>query len=77
MNQRTKEFIIAVLNHKPIYGNTSVNSFVEGMKLIEPGFKTRQTLTKDLEKNDFSYFINESGAVYEIYRYKNPNHKKG
>ncbi|MFD2100543.1 hypothetical protein [Flagellimonas iocasae] len=75
MNQRTKEFIVAVQNHDTIYGETSITAFVEGMKAIEQGFYTRQTLADKLERGNFTYFVNKSGVVYEIYRYKNPNYK--
>ena len=77
MNSRTKEFIVAIQAHKPIYGNTTISSFVDGMKLIESGFLSRETLTKHLDENDFYFYINPSGLVYEIYRYKNPNYIKG
>ncbi len=75
MNKRTKEFILAIQDHKPIYGNTNLNAFVTGMKSIEPNFKSRDTLKNDLDENEFSFFINPSGLVYEIYRYKNPNYE--
>lgn len=77
MNSRTKEFIIAIIDHKPIYGNTNLNAFYEGMKLIEPKFKSKISLQKDLDLNDFSFYVNPIGSVYEIYRYPNPNYKKG
>ena len=77
MNQRTKEFFIAVQDHIPIYGNTNMNAFVDGMKAIEPKFMVLETLKKHLEENDFTFFISSKGKVYEIYRYKNPNYKKG
>jgi len=77
MNSRTKEFIVAIQNHKAIYGNTTISAFVEGMKLIESNFMSRDTLTSHLEDNDFHFYINPSGLVYEIYRYKNPYYKKG
>lgn len=75
MNQRTKEFIVAISNHDTVYGETSISAFVEGMKAIEQDFYTRQTLTDKLERGNFAYFINKSGVVYEIYRYKNPKYK--
>ena len=76
MNQRTKEFIIAVQDHLPIFGHTSINAFFDGMKLIEPDFMARDTLVKKLDKKDFAFFINPAGKVYEIYRYKNARYKK-
>jgi hypothetical protein len=76
MNRRTKEFIVAVQDHIPVYGNTSINAFVEGMKSIEPKFMARQTLAEKFEDADFAFFINPSGKVYEIYRYPNPNYQK-
>ncbi|EDM44404.1 hypothetical protein SCB49_05225 [unidentified eubacterium SCB49] len=77
MNKRTKEFIVAIQNKKPVYGNTNLHAFVKGMKAIEPGFKMRATLKKDLDLHNFSYFINDAGEVYEIYRYENPGYQKG
>lgn len=76
MNSRTKEFIIAIQAHNTVYGNTNLNAFVDGMKSIESSFMNRETLKKHLDENDFHFFINPSGLVYEIYRYKNPNYKK-
>lgn len=76
MNQRTKEFIVAIQNKTPVYGNTNLHAFVKGMKAIEPEFKMRATLKKDLDLNNFSYFINKQGVVYEIFRYENPNYLK-
>ncbi len=76
MNQRTKEFIIAIQDHLPVYGNTSINAFTDGMKSIEPSFMARQTLADRLDNKDFTFYINPNGVVYEIYRYRNPNYKK-
>lgn len=76
MNERTKEFIIAIQDHKPVYGNTNINSFYIGMKSIESKFMSKITLQKNLDENDFSFFVNPSGLVYEIYRYKNPKYEK-
>ena len=77
MNKRTKEFIVAILNHTPVYGNTNLHAFVQGMKNIEPEFKMRATLKKDLDLNNFAYYITKDGFVYEIYRYVNPSYQKG
>jgi len=76
MNSRTKEFIIAIQDKKPIYGNTNLNAFVQGMKAIEPSFMSKDTLKKHLDFYNFYFFINPSGAVYEIYKYENPNYSK-
>lgn len=76
MNQRTKTFFLAIQDHNAVYGNTTLNAFVEGMKSIEPNFMTRQTLSEKLENSDFTFFVNPSGKVYEIYRYINPNYVK-
>jgi len=75
MNNRTKEYIFAIHDHKPIYGNTNLTAFVEGMKAIEPNFMSRDTLLGRLDKYDFALFVSSLGLVYTICRYRNPNYK--
>lgn len=72
MNIRTKEFIVAIQDHKAVFGETNVTAFHTGMKGIEPDFYSKDTLTKKLDEAEFCFFVNKLGKVYEIYRYKNP-----
>lgn len=76
MNQRTKQYIIAIRDHKAVCGHTNLNSFVEKMKEIEPDFMTRITLGAKLQENNFAFYESKNGTVYEIYRYENPEYKK-
>lgn len=75
MNKRIKEVIVAINNHKVVFADTNITNFVKGMKALEPKINSKESLKKHLDKNKGVFFyVNDLGAVYEIYRFKNENY---
>jgi len=76
MNGRIKEVIIAVQNHRVIYADTNLTTFVKGMGAIDPNIITVNVLRKKLKTKGVYVYTNDAGVVYEIYQYLNPNYIK-
>lgn len=74
MNQRIKEVIVAVQNHRVLYAETNLTTFVRGMKAIDPGILSVNHLRIKLQSKGVYVYTAENGSVYEIYQYENPNY---
>lgn len=71
MNNRIKEIIVAINNHRIVYADTNLTTFIRGMEALEPSINSKSVLKKNLDKRGVHFFVNEKGYVYEIYKYSN------